>query len=620
MKKQTATPALATVLAVIVLLQSGCSKTAPPELKESVSSIRSDLTKADRARNPQIRISLLRRAYDDFAHVQATWPDSKQAQALLAKHGGQLSRIPEAVYGLSIAAKDLDSFKWALARSAKVNTYYTEFLKFWECGPAWRDFLISTYPDEALPLFMNRAIETGNVKFFDQYVDAFKASGFKVGIPLETTEFNVRFCRFLAEALERAMKKTDPDRIGFLLDHTPPLASVVYIDWKTEKTMRELGDYICKDLMDEALALKLIALGYELNRIDPAAAGFSSAFTTALAEDPDYAIRVLELGKWHGALSEPEANIIRTLPNPSLEAVDLLLIDEAIEFCIKNAYTGDAIRLIRFREGASPLTRHDYDELLTWATKYANDGILDYVTEECDYMGRFGIEFIQMAGNPALFAKLAPPILERIHPTMDKHALDNDITFGVVYELLASKNHPAGLFIVQHYDWGEAWTQATGGRTLLMAVCEGGNLEAAKYLIEKKGAAIHARTDYIEHQTTVFGSTKSAEGKLTPIFFAASSGNCALIQYLIDQGADVNDRSNYGATPLMFAVSAGQLDATKLLLARGANVHAEMSAGFNQASLGGIGAYSEISTAYKRARANRHVAIQNILTAAGATL
>lgn len=54
------------------------------------------------------------------------------------------------------------------------------------------------------------------------------------------------------------------------------------------------------------------------------------------------------------------------------------------------------------------------------------------------------------------------------------------------------------------------------------------------------------------------------------LFHAAASGDVALIQSLIDAGADISALDEAGETALMHAAHAGQLEAVKALLAAGA--------------------------------------------------
>jgi ankyrin repeat protein len=57
----------------------------------------------------------------------------------------------------------------------------------------------------------------------------------------------------------------------------------------------------------------------------------------------------------------------------------------------------------------------------------------------------------------------------------------------------------------------------------------------------------------------------------TPLHYAATGPNAAVVAYLLDQGADVNARAPNGNTPLMMAARFGTEDSVKLLVQRGAD-------------------------------------------------
>lgn len=65
-------------------------------------------------------------------------------------------------------------------------------------------------------------------------------------------------------------------------------------------------------------------------------------------------------------------------------------------------------------------------------------------------------------------------------------------------------------------------------------------------------------------------------GGLTPLWLALKTGNEAVVQLILDHGADVNMASGAsGFTPLMEAVTMGQPSIVKMLLEKGANVYTE---------------------------------------------
>lgn len=604
-------------------LLAGCSGGDTPEAREKadISRIKSALKRGETVSEIPYRIFLLREAYESAAQLESKWPDSEKVPAFLKEYRVLLDRVPDKVYALSRQSRDFDSFLWAIDHSVKIDTQHSELLAFWKMGKQWRDYFVSEYPEKSLSIFMSEAVDDYSIRFFNQYAEAFKASGYRLEFPLEKTEFNARYCHFIADMIEQSMKKGDEERIGFLIDNMPPYGSVVYIDLYTVKTMQALGDYVCHDLKNEVLACKLVGLGYDMGRIDLARTGFGTDFVQALENHPEHAVlRVLKLNEWRGALSAEETGFLLALTDPYLRIVHPLHIDEAIETSVKKANTEDAVRLIELREELKPLTPHDYGQLLGWSLEYNNRAVFDYVKKRSDKLDIFTLDLSQLAESQTLFRLYAPTILKKIYRTMDREPKSDGTTFGRIHDLLINNNPDAVLYIVENHDFGNAWTAATDGRTLLMDVCEGGNLKAAKYLVEKKGADVHAHTGYIEMQTSIFGRSESAEGRLTPLFFAAKSGNGELIEYLAAKGADVNARSGYGATPLMHAVDAGHLEAVKTLIALGAKVNAAMNSSLTPKELGdaGLGRYDEISNAYRRARKNDDQEMLDLLKRAGA--
>lgn len=72
--------------------------------------------------------------------------------------------------------------------------------------------------------------------------------------------------------------------------------------------------------------------------------------------------------------------------------------------------------------------------------------------------------------------------------------------------------------------------------------------------------------------TTETVNITDGEGR-TPLFEAIIGNNADAIQWLIEQGADVNHQDRNGWTPLHFAVQEKQVDTVTLLLDRGADTN-----------------------------------------------
>jgi ankyrin repeat protein len=89
-----------------------------------------------------------------------------------------------------------------------------------------------------------------------------------------------------------------------------------------------------------------------------------------------------------------------------------------------------------------------------------------------------------------------------------------------------------------------------------------GYLEVIKALLDK-GAAVDAKNN--------FGNTA--------LLIASGNGQAEVVKLLLDRGAAVNLGNNQNVTPLLMAAQNGDVDVVTLLLAKGANPNAAMSGG-----------------------------------------
>lgn len=608
MNKKTISAALVSCL----FLTLGCAVKEPQDTsdpKASAAWINYSLKQAGKTGNVHERIIWNQRA---FHH--AVLMESASHPEFMA----EVESVPQRIYTDSITAKNLNTFKWALEKGATPGSHYLELTKFWELGKDWRTIVLPAQPD-ALPVFMSEAIDDYNVKFFNEHAEAFRLTGFKVKTPLQSPEFNIRYRRFIGEELEEALEKKDNQRIAFLINQIPEVENEAHLDVRTQERVKKIADYLIHEQNNQMLAAKLMGLGFALNKPDLQNGTFSAEFLETLRANPDYAVKALQLSEWNGPLTDAEVNFILTLPEESWKSLHKLHIDETIEICMKKNKSKEAMRFIQLRAERAPLTKNDYNELMNWALKHGNKTVFDFVMEQNGDLDIYSIDFGSLAYNQKLFEFYAPKIMNKIYYSMDTEPRTDGTTFGHIYTVFACrKNQKAGLYLVSKYDLTQAWVKATDGRTLLMDVCKAGNLLAARYLIENRGADIHASTGYSELQITIFGQTRPTEGKLSSIFFAAKSGNSQLLRYLVSKGANVNARSNYHTTPLMHAVTAGHAEAVKTLIELKANVHSEMNPNINQTDLREMGYYDDISNAYRRADSTGRKDILEILKQAGA--
>ena len=125
------------------------------------------------------------------------------------------------------------------------------------------------------------------------------------------------------------------------------------------------------------------------------------------------------------------------------------------------------------------------------------------------------------------------------------------------------------------------------GWTPLHRAAEHGSIEIARMLIER-GAPVDAQANGRSALTVALSKRHHAlagylvdqgarmqlleeRSQLTPVLYAAMSGDAVLLAKMLDRGAAIDDRLRNGASALHLAVGVGSRDAVSLLLARGAD-------------------------------------------------
>ena len=59
----------------------------------------------------------------------------------------------------------------------------------------------------------------------------------------------------------------------------------------------------------------------------------------------------------------------------------------------------------------------------------------------------------------------------------------------------------------------------------------------------------------------------------TPLIIASMEGNTEIMEYLIENGADMEHRTHFGSTAIVFAIDGNKLDAVKILVEAGTNIN-----------------------------------------------
>lgn len=100
------------------------------------------------------------------------------------------------------------------------------------------------------------------------------------------------------------------------------------------------------------------------------------------------------------------------------------------------------------------------------------------------------------------------------------------------------------------------------------------DLEQVKTLLKKNAELVRVKTEW-----TVASNSDYWPLHVTPTFWAAATGNEALVTLLLDYGADVNDVDRAGWIPLHHVVFKRQTAMAQLLLDRGAHLEAQSRLG-----------------------------------------
>lgn len=117
---------------------------------------------------------------------------------------------------------------------------------------------------------------------------------------------------------------------------------------------------------------------------------------------------------------------------------------------------------------------------------------------------------------------------------------------------------PADLLNAELYLLGLVWDT-----TALMCAAGKGHAEAVRLLL-KAGANVSIKSK---------AHKEDGGGESQALHFAVGNGNLAVIEELVNAGADVNTQGNWGETPLTMAANKGNVEAVKLLLSRGAKAN-----------------------------------------------
>ena len=129
--------------------------------------------------------------------------------------------------------------------------------------------------------------------------------------------------------------------------------------------------------------------------------------------------------------------------------------------------------------------------------------------------------------------------------------------YGVTPLSLACTNGNSAMVELLLESRADPNTSLPGGETPLMTAARTGALASVKALLAR-GAPV---------------DSKDERRGQTALIWAAAEGHAAVVQTLIDAGADFRTRLLSGFTPLLFAVREGRIDVVRALLKAGADVN-----------------------------------------------
>src|SRR5437764_3870342 len=93
--------------------------------------------------------------------------------------------------------------------------------------------------------------------------------------------------------------------------------------------------------------------------------------------------------------------------------------------------------------------------------------------------------------------------------------------------------------------------------------------------------------------------------QIPSLLWAAEHGYTDLVRFLLDHGADIEDRADEGESPLMLAAFGGHRDTVQLLLDRGADPNYVTDKGWDAVMFTELGRHDDVAALIEQAQ-GRH--------------
>lgn len=308
----------------------------------------------------------------------------------------------------------------------------------------------------------------------------------------------------------------------------------------------------------------------------------------------------IEAGDQHrGAMANPEAEVIAQLEKDFVAGWELNARDQYGASLLINAcdYAEEQVALWLIERGIDVQVK---DEVLgRSALHYASEQGLFQVVKK---LVELGLDVNSPSENPK--GKGFTPLLLACFKAREARLLNPEVRR--VKDNKKVKNHPLATAMIEgrkaYVDLiafllerganpNAKSTDASGTAPLHLSV-EGGDVEATALLLSHKADP----------------NIRLGMGSLTPLFFAAREGLVETAVQVLDAGADVNAKDQYGFTALHEAADKGHEQVVKLLLERGADRTIGVDPGYAP--------YTHKETAADMAKARGFTKVAELLQAA----